>query len=51
MEIFIFALIIVLLAIILILGKRYFNGPACHVRTNLKGKCIFITGANTGLGE
>lgn len=34
----------------LVLGKRYFNGPAFQGKPNLSGKIIFITGASAGLG-
>lgn len=39
------------LIIIIILLKKYINGTYCSVQKNLKGRIIFITGANSGIGK
>jgi NAD(P)-dependent dehydrogenase (short-subunit alcohol dehydrogenase family) len=35
-----------------VLGKVFFfNGAKCTIKKNMKGKFVFITGGNSGIGE
>ena len=36
---------------IVLLSKRYFNGPMCKSAATLTGKVAIVTGANTGIGK
>ncbi len=31
--------------------KKYANGGICHIRKDLRGKVVIVTGANTGIGR
>jgi len=41
----------VIIPLILILIKKYFNGGMNHEKPNMKDKVVLITGANTGIGK
>jgi NADPH:quinone reductase-like Zn-dependent oxidoreductase len=41
----------VLILVLGVLGKKFFRGGVCRLKTDLRDKVVFITGANTGIGE
>jgi len=38
-------------AVSLVLLKRHFNGGACELRRDLRGRVAIITGGNAGIGK
>lgn len=49
MEYFIYSIITFI--IVLFFLKIYFNGPFTHLRKNMEGKIIIITGSDSGIGK
>ena len=45
-----FSIILGFVILILVFLKRYLNGPATDLKTDLTGKIVIVTGANAGIG-
>lgn len=41
----------IIIVVVLILLKRYFNGGKCNIKADLKNKIILITGGSKGIGR
>lgn len=40
-----------IVAIVLVILKRLFNGAKCRIRADLKNKIVLITGGGRGIGK
>jgi retinol dehydrogenase-12 len=43
-------IIILFIILLLILLRKYLNGPMCNIKMNLHGKTILVTGSSSGIG-